>query len=91
MDEVFVKRSDAVDAVSKSPDIASAVSAVSSLPAEDVSKAVHGEWELSQLDSFRKFEVRCSVCGWTSYENYDSYNDPSEFLFCPNCGAEMEV
>ena len=91
MDEVFVKRSDAVDVVSKSPDIASAVAAVSDLPPADVSKAVHGEWEVSQIDNFRKFEVRCSVCGWTSYENYDSYNDPSEFLFCPNCGAEMEV
>ena len=91
MDEQYVKRSDAADAVSKSPDIASAVSAVNALPAADVSQTVRGEWECRQLDSFRKFEVRCSVCGWTSYENYDSYNDPSEFLFCPNCGAEMDV
>ena len=50
----------------------------------------HGYWIGRQLDNFRKYEVKCSECGWTGIENYDSYVDPSDFNFCPNCGARMD-
>ncbi len=53
-------------------------------------EVVHGYWIGRQLDNFRKYEVKCSECGWTGIENYDSYVDPSDFNFCPNCGAKMD-
>ena len=49
----------------------------------------HGVWIGRQLDNFRKYQVTCSECGWECIENYDSYNEPSDFDYCPNCGAEM--
>ena len=48
-----------------------------------------GEWIGKRLDNFRMYQVTCSECGWVGIENYDSYNDPSTFDFCPNCGADM--
>lgn len=59
-------------------------------PADDVAPVVHGKWIIKKMDNFRKYEVTCSNCGWVSMENYDSYNDPSEFNYCPNCGAKMD-
>jgi hypothetical protein len=50
----------------------------------------HAYWIGRQLDNFRKYEVKCSECGWTGIENYDSYVDPSDFSYCPNCGAKMD-
>lgn len=47
------------------------------------------EWLGRQLDNFRKYEVQCPFCGWIGIENYDSYNDPTTFNFCPYCGADM--
>lgn len=51
---------------------------------------VNGRWILKKIDNFRKFEISCSVCGWTGINNYDSYDDPSDFNYCPNCGAKMD-
>lgn len=61
------------------------------LPAADVEEVEHGKWMGKQLDNFRKYEVTCSNCGWIGIENYDSYNDPSDFNYCPNCGAKMDL
>lgn len=61
------------------------------LPAADVEEVKHGKWMWKQLDNFRKYEVTCSNCGWIGFENYDSYNDPSDFNYCPNCGAKMDL
>ena len=61
------------------------------LPAADVEEVKHGKWIGKQLDNFRKYEVTCSNCGWIGIENYDSYNDPSDFNYCPNCGAKMDL
>ena len=61
------------------------------LPAADVAEVKHGKWIGKQLDNFRKYEVTCSNCGWIGIENYDSYNDPSDFNYCPNCGAKMDL
>lgn len=56
----------------------------------DVAGVRHGEWIGRQLDDFKKYESTCSECGWVGIENYDSYNDPSDFNYCPNCGAIMD-
>ena len=58
--------------------------------AADVAEVRHGEWIGRQLDDFKKYESTCSECGWVGIENYDSYNDPSDFNYCPNCGAKMD-
>ena len=59
------------------------------IPTVDAGEVVHGEWVCKDLDNFRKVEVKCSECGWIGIENYDSYVDPSDFNYCPNCGADM--
>ena len=65
------------------------LSRFSKIPAADVRPAVRGEWIDTPLDNFRKFESKCSVCGWSGVSNYDSYVDVFDFNFCPNCGADM--
>ena len=49
-----------------------------------------GYWMGKQLDTFRKYQVTCSHCGWVGIENYDSYNEPSDFNYCPYCGTHMD-
>lgn len=67
------------------------VDRVENFPAADVAPVKHGKWIEKQLDNFRKYQVTCSNCGWVGIENYDSYNDPSDFNYCPNCGAKMDL
>ena len=50
----------------------------------------HGKWESKMLDKFRKYEVTCSECGAKYIGNYDAYDEPCDFGYCPNCGAKME-
>lgn len=57
------------------------------LPAQPERKT--GEWLHKDLDNFRKYEVICSVCGARFIGNYDAYDEPYDFNFCPNCGADM--
>ncbi len=52
-------------------------------------EAEEGYWIERPLDNFRKYEVKCSRCGWIGIENYDQYVSPGDFNFCPNCGADM--
>jgi hypothetical protein len=58
-------------------------------PTADVRENVRGEWLSKNLDNFRKYEVICSVCGARFIGNYDAYDEPYDFNFCPNCGADM--
>ncbi len=58
--------------------------------ADAMVEQAHGRWLERPLDNFRKIEVKCSECGWKGVENYDSYVDPSDFNFCPNCGTQMD-
>ena len=51
----------------------------------------HGEWKHKMLDNFRKYEVVCSECGARYVGNYDAYDEPYDFKYCPNCGTEMET
>lgn len=55
---------------------------------EDAEPA-NGRWIERPLDNFRKYEVKCSVCGFIGIGNYDQYLEPLEFNYCPNCGADM--
>lgn len=48
-----------------------------------------GEWIEKDLDKFRKYSVTCNKCGTEYIGNYDAYDEPSDFNFCPNCGADM--
>ena len=63
---------------------------IETLLAADVEPVRHGRWIGKRLDNFKKYQVTCSECGWIGIENYDSYVDPSDFNYCPNCGANME-
>ena len=45
-----------------------------------------GEWIYEDLDNFRKYKVTCPHCGAWYVGNYDAYDEPSEFLYCPHCG-----
>lgn len=59
-------------------------------PAADVREVKRGKWQDKRLDKFRKYEVVCSECGAKYIGNYDAYDEPYDFNFCPNCGAMME-
>ena len=56
----------------------------------DVAKVRHGRWIEKKLDNFRKWELRCSQCDWVGISNYDAYDEPFDFNYCPNCGAKMD-
>ena len=45
-----------------------------------------GEWIYEDLDNFRKYKVTCPHCGKWFVGNYDAYDEPSDFLYCPHCG-----
>lgn len=64
---------------------------VQNIPAADVEEVKHGKWIGKQLDNFRKYEVTCSNCDWIGIENYDSYDNPFEFNYCPSCGTKMDL
>lgn len=56
----------------------------------DAVEVVHGRWIEKKLDDFRMWEVRCSECGWVGISNYDAYDEPYDFNYCPNCGAKLD-
>lgn len=60
-------------------------------PTIDAVPVVHGRWKIKLLDDYQKYSVICSICGWVGIENYDSYDVPSDFNYCPNCGAKMDL
>ena len=62
---------------------------IDAIPAADVVEVRHGEWSAKRLDNFRKYKVTCTVCSAEYIGNYDSYDEPSDFNYCPNCGAKM--
>ena len=61
-----------------------------SAPIVDAVEVVHGRWIEKKLDDFRMWELRCSECGWVGISNYDAYDEPYDFNYCPNCGAKMD-
>lgn len=65
--------------------------AIHNAPTIDAVPVVHGRWEIKLLNDYQKYSVTCSICGWVGIDNYDSYDDPSDFNYCPNCGAKMDL
>ena len=63
---------------------------VDDAPTVDAVEVVHGRWIDKKIDNFRMWEVRCSECDWVGISNYDAYNEPYDFNYCPNCGAKMD-
>jgi hypothetical protein len=59
-------------------------------PAADVVEVKHGEWEYEQLDEYKYYKVTCPYCNAEYWGNYDAYNEPDDFNYCPNCGAKMD-
>ena len=51
------------------------------IPAVDVVERKHGFWE--QGDYYDMGDV-CSEC------QYDSFREPCNYNYCPNCGAKMD-
>lgn len=48
-------------------------------------------WVIKYLDNFRKYSVTCPICNEEYIGNYDGYDDPYNFNYCPNCGQRLEV
>lgn len=60
------------------------------VPTADVVEVRHGEWQYEQLDEYKFYKVTCPYCDAYYMGNYDAYNDPDDFNYCPNCGAKMD-
>ena len=59
-------------------------------PTADVAEVKHGNWVYEQLDNFKMYKVICIECNAEYIGNYDAYNEPEDFNYCPNCGAKMD-
>ena len=59
-------------------------------PTADVVEVRHGEWQYEQLDEYKFYKVTCPYCDAYYMGNYDAYNEPDDFNYCPNCGAKMD-
>ena len=68
-------------------DAADALEAVDKRIAElEAQLPKEGEWINEDLDNFRKYKVTCPHCGAWYIGNYDAYDEPSDFNYCPHCG-----
>ncbi len=56
--------------------------AVDDIPAADVAPVVHGRWEIIRWSD----ASCCSRCGIEF-----NFGNSEEFIFCPNCGAKMDL
>ena len=65
------------------------IKTIKNSPTANVQEIRHGHWITKDLDNFRKIECKCSECGYIGISNYDSYDDPYDFNYCPNCGAKL--
>lgn len=82
---------DTVQGLSNAVFIYDVIQAIENEPTADVQKVRHGRWKYKILDNFKKVECTCTHCGWSGVDNYDSYVDISDFEYCPNCGAKMDL
>ena len=80
MDDDFIKRSDAIDAVERlnlEYDLDLIKYNLYGVPAADVRPVVHAHWIDEGLHQ------TCSACGFIHYTD-------CTYKFCPNCGAVMD-
>lgn len=95
----YIKREDAVDAVSEiyydTPAINLTMGklevAIGGIPAADVAPVAHGEWK--ELTNCSNSGVYCSVCHKKVYAgDCARCNNRNKIRskFCPNCGAKMD-
>lgn len=56
------------------------------IPAADVAPVVHGRWIDCENDKWE-----CSECGRIMWFSPRLDVKPSDYRFCPNCGAKMDV
>lgn len=76
---LFADVADALEAAEKLIDGLQKLGIAELLPKE-------GEWIHEDLDNFRKYKVTCPHCGAWYIGNYDAYDEPSDFNYCPHCG-----
>lgn len=62
--------------------------AIKNAPKADVVEVKHGKWKDQYQGMYANQLYKCSVCGETAF-----HDDERWFLtiFCPNCGAKMDV
>ena len=60
----------------------SVIDAIDNAPTVDAVRVVHGRWYTADEDGYELAE--CSVCGGRSYD------DLSDYPYCPMCGAKMD-
>ena len=60
---------------------------IDSEPAADVAPVRHGRWEHTDLAVHWTAKDKCSECGYHSIYRCDLSN----FIYCPNCGAKMDL
>lgn len=58
------------------------VMSIADVPTVDAVRVVHGRWYTADEDGYELAE--CSVCGGRSYD------DLSDYPYCPMCGAKMD-
>ena len=93
MSDDYIKREDAVKAVSKVDDYGDGVGfevrshclvELKTLPPADVVERKSGEWIIEAVGI--NYMHKCPLCGWFEYH---AYSDTKPHNFCPNCGARM--
>lgn len=63
----------------------SCMSLADNMPTADVQEVKHAK----NLQNCFKWTFECSLCHWCDEDTY--CNDASEFKFCPNCGAKIDL
>lgn len=60
---------------------------IAAVPPADVKPVVYGKWEMFGRDEEENY--LCSVCRFVTCVDEYGDNPTEEYLFCPNCGADM--
>lgn len=61
---------------------------IESLPTADVYPAKHGRWENEHIEDDEAWWADCTNC---KLETHSRFGRVSFYVFCPNCGARMDL